>query len=114
MSNAHDAFDKAIGDLRAYAIAWEGEIIGRIIFRFGNAATCYAQVWGNEMTTGRATGYGYDKASTAFCKAAERMLAADAESGEHVNRWKACAAAREGQQWDARLRSAGYVVQHVM
>ena len=75
MSEVYKQFDKATSQFTAQALLLNGEPVGRIIVKFGNAATAYVQLWGAPMASARATGYGYDKASAAIMSAIKRMCA---------------------------------------
>ena len=46
MTDIYDKFDAATRAFEAYAILRDGKPVGRIVIKFGNAATAYVQVWG--------------------------------------------------------------------
>lgn len=73
MTDIYEKFDKATGNISAYALLWQGKPVGRIVIKFGAAATAYVQIWGAPMSSARATGYGYDKVSVAVMAAIARM-----------------------------------------
>lgn len=72
-SRIYSRFDAATRNMTAQALLFDGKPVGRIVIKFGNAATAYVQIWGSSMAIGRATGYGYDKASAAVMAAIEGM-----------------------------------------
>jgi hypothetical protein len=70
---SYEQFDKATGNITAQALLLDGQPVGRIVIKFGAAATAYVQVWGSGMAHARATGYGYDKASAAVMDAISKL-----------------------------------------
>jgi hypothetical protein len=66
-------FDRSFGNVTAQALLLDGKPVGRIVIKYGNAATAYVQVWGASMATARATGYGYDKGSAAVMEAIRKL-----------------------------------------
>ena len=79
MKDIYDKFDAATRDMTAQALLMDGKAVGRIVIKFGAAATAYVQIWGAPMATGRATGYGYDKASAAVMAAIRAFPSAPSE-----------------------------------
>jgi len=73
MTNIYTRFDRATSDITAIALLRNGKPVGRIVIKYGAAATAYVQIWGAPMATARATGGGYDKATAAVMSAVERM-----------------------------------------
>ena len=73
MTNIYEKFDKATGNITAQILLINGKPVGRIVVKFGAAATAYVQIWGAPMAMGRATGYGYDKASAAVMAAIDGL-----------------------------------------
>ena len=117
--NIYSKFDAATRDFTAQALLFNGQPVGRIVIKFGNAATAFVQIWGSPMATARATGYGYDKASQAVmdaigklkkddfpisqpeCKAWDRIRAVAAD-------WKG------GTRYASALEGAGFTIANVI
>jgi hypothetical protein len=114
------AFDKATNSFSASALILNGKVAGRIVIKFGAAATAYVQVWGVEMASGRATGYGYDKASAAV-EAAVAKLRLD-KANERDDEGRAALAALlsafstrdDGARYTSRLEAAGFTLANVI
>ena len=119
MTLAYDAFDKATRHFEAYAILLNGKAVGRVVIKYGNAATAFVQVWGAEMVIGRATGYGYDKA-TAAVEAAATKLRKFSPYEEAGRKAIACfdrAFADKGAggaRWPSRLEAEGLTICNVI
>lgn len=77
MSDTYKRFDAATRDFSAHTLLLDGEPVGRIIIKFGASATAYVQIWGSSMSTARATGYGYDKATWAVMSAIGKLSGDD-------------------------------------
>ena len=69
MTSIYEKHRKAFANVSVYVIMKDGEQVANISLKYGNACTAYVHWLGVEMTSGRACGYGYDKASAA-CSAA--------------------------------------------
>ena len=118
MTQIYDQFDSATRGISAVALIRDGRSVGRVVLKFGNAATAYVQLWGATMTRGRATGYGYDKASAAVGDAARRLLALllSGEDGGQIDPATISAFAeafdqgREGRSWQSALEHAGFTL----
>lgn len=115
----YDKFDAATRAFEAYALLRDGKPVGRIVIKFGNAATAYVQVWGAPMATGGATVYGYDKASSAVMAAICNM--AEGPSEVDVSAWDAFGALRAveanwrgGTDYCHALEAAGFTLAVVM
>jgi len=111
----YDKFDVATANLSAYAIFRGAESVGRVVFKrakSGMRTTCFLQVWGSPMVSAFAPGYGYDKDSCAFQKAARLLKGDFPDNGAYVGAFKAVK--DEGVRWSDQLRSMGYIVQHVI
>jgi hypothetical protein len=112
-------FDAAFRNVSAYALIFDGKAVGRVVVKYGNAATAYVQVWGVPMTTARATGYGYDKESAAVIDAIKRFspseAPADAAGALAWMRARSTAAAWSGSaNWRNALEAAGFTVATVI
>lgn len=114
MTDVYKKFDAAVGALSAYAITKDGKQIGRIVFKFGNAVTCYAQVWGQAMQFGIARGGNYDRATAAWEAACAKFT--NSRCDPFVTDWIKQSRTKEfdGIGWQHRLENAGYTVQHVL
>ena len=69
MTSIYDKHLKAFSNVSAYVIMKDGERLANISLKYGNACTAYVHWLGVAMTSGRACGYGYDKASAACSEA---------------------------------------------
>jgi hypothetical protein len=111
------AFDRAFSNVSAYIILHSGAAVGRVAFKHGASVQCYAQIWGAEMTRGKAGGGGYDRASAAAGQAFA-IMSTDADTlpdaKAHVDAIKDAMAGPDGQRWASRIEAAGYTVQHVI
>lgn len=77
MQNIYNKFDVEFLKISAYYIGFENKPYGRIIFKnsASNGTTkCYLHIWGYQMQLGKASGYGYNKASASLQNACEKML----------------------------------------
>jgi len=118
-SNTYERFDKATGNFSAYAILRDGKPVGRIVVKFGAAATAFVQVWGAPISIHRATGYGYDKASAAVMGAILDMSEAphvdDTEaSAAHKALWLTAEAWDGGTRYTTALERAGFTLANVI
>jgi hypothetical protein len=115
----YERFDAATKGIDAYAITYEDKHVGRVVFKHGSACRCFAQVWGTTMGEGTARGHGFDRLTEAFENAMATISLKEEKDPvaiEHVNAWRRAAAdaGNTNKHWDNRLRTAGYVVQHVI
>src|ERR1700754_459813 len=107
----YERFDAATRGIDAYAIAFKGEIIGRVVFKHGNTCRCFAQVWNTGMGEGIARGHGFDRSTEAFEHALIKIRY-DAEKDDpkacmHVRRWRELFQGKQAsaERWDNRLLS---------
>ena len=120
MSNTiYSKFDAAFRNVSAYALIFDGRNVGRVVVKYGNAATAYVQIWGAPMATVRATGYGYDKESAAVIDAIKRFdpseAPADAAGALAWMRARSTAEAWRGStNWRNALAGAGFTVAAVI
>jgi len=118
MTKIYDQFDAATRSITAAALLLGGDNVGRIVIKFGAAATAYVQIWGTEMTSGRATGGGYDKASAAVLNAVAKLPIDVGHNDTAAAGLKALrnafANASSGTGWDRALRDGGFVVAAVI
>lgn len=118
----YDQHEAAFNHVSAFVIAKEdGERVATIAFKFPRDGAgrlyVYVQWFGVEMVRGHAGGYGYDKRSAACSVAAKKLhkvrAAATPDGGERPITGDAFIAALipdHGQDWDRRLRDAGFEV----
>lgn len=120
MTDVYDRFDKTTRDVQAAALLCEGKAVGRIVIRLGSSALAYVQIWGAPMRIGRATGFGYDKATAAIGNAVARMSLDDLhedmqEEREAMTRLSAAfSPSLDDLTWANRLRRMGFDVAMVM
>jgi len=121
MTDIYTQFDKATVSLTAAALVLDGEAVGRVVVKYGAAATAYVQVWGAAMAKGRATGYGYDKTTAAIADAVRHLILASVSAGDtqaHDAMTRVLSAFADGgaggERWDTRLRAAGFTVCNVI
>lgn len=112
-------FDSATQNYTAQALLYDGKPVGRIVIKFGNAATAFVQIWGAPMATARATGHGYDKASAAVMAAISALPAAPDErdtdaSAAHKALWLVADGWKGGTRYTTALESAGFTVANVI
>jgi hypothetical protein len=70
----HDNYLEKFRKVEAFAITYQGEVVGRILFRHSGAlCTCWVQVFGAAMVQGYARGFNYDKRNSAFLSALGSM-----------------------------------------
>lgn len=117
--DVYEKFDKATARLSAYALIRDGKPIGRVVIKFGNAATAFVQIWGAPMATYRATGYGYDKASAAVWGAVDRLTdwppLDDSGAYDAFYRLHQVAQSRNsGASWRSELEKAGFTLARVI
>ena len=117
--SSYSKFDTAFRNVSAYALIFGGEPVGRVVVKYGNAATAYVQVWGAPMATARATGYGYDKESHAVIDAIKRFDPSEAPAHAHGAlawmRARSTAEAWNGStHWHDALEAAGFTVATVI
>lgn len=110
----YDQHNTAFKNVSAYSISCNGERIGSIAFKRGQAITCYLHIFGIEMSRGKAGGGGYDRHSAAAYDAATRFKSYDgADPRIAPVLAQVQAALKEGAgagSWDRDLRAAGFDV----
>lgn len=115
----YDRFDAATRNFTAQALLFDGKPVGRIVIKFGNAATAYVQIWGASMSSGRATGYGYDKATHAVMAAIDAMpdapdIADKLASDAHKRLWDVADQWDGGTRYSNALEQAGFTIANVI
>lgn len=115
----YSKFDAAFRNVSAYALIFNGKAVGRVVVKYGNAATAYVQIWGAPMATARATGYGYDKTSQAVMGAFKRLDPSEAPTDSiDALAWmraRSTAEAWSGStNWRNALEAAGFTVATVI
>lgn len=122
----YDLFDTAFRYHSASAIFKDGKHVANLCFKFPRKGAgrlwCYLHVLSLPMVRGYASGYGYDKKSTAFCAAANKAASAKLESWQSKADYEAQQAIASGlaalsiaarlvdEDWRDALRGAGYTV----
>lgn len=117
MANIYQQHDAAFPLVSAYVIVKGGERVATVAFKFPKDGAgrmwCYLHVSGIPMVRGYASGYGYDKKSAAF-ESAARKVEIDTESAADCTKyaWQIIRSqdGDSGQDWDRRLRDAGFEV----
>lgn len=117
MTNIYEDFDRAFAKVAAFGLILDGENVGRIAFKHGGAVTAYVQIWGIEMTKGRAGGGGYDRSTAAFHNALAKIDTKDATPSKlalrALDRLRG-SLGDEGRTWKNALESAGFTVASVI
>jgi hypothetical protein len=114
----YEQHDAAFANVAAFVIAKDGEKVATIAFKLprDGASRLYAYVhWlGVAMVRGYAGGYGYDKRSAACSDAAGKMIKLprdpDESRGVGFHAFRMALFADDGDDWDRRLRDAGFDV----
>lgn len=108
--SVYKKFESAFKNVSAYAILKDGEIVGRVCFKWGStgAVTAFVHEWGKEMLSGRASGHGYDKQGAALRDAVNKR------TDEDCPLYHALKDATYDGQWQSLLSSSGYVVQFII
>lgn len=117
MTDIYTKFDTALRGISAYALLRGGKPVGRIVLKHANASTAYVHIWGSEMVSGRATGYGYDKAGAAVREALGKLARYPVEARPRARaEHDAFSAAiqslgtAEGLSWIYALEAHGFTV----
>ena len=107
-----EKFDAAFDGVSAYAIMKDGEYIGKVCVKHSKAGVCtvFVHEHGFNMITGKAGGYGYDKAGAALQNAYSSMDNGESES----ELYKALQNVTYNGEWQSDLRKVGFVVQFVI
>lgn len=104
MTDIYTQHDKAFANVAAYCVVdAQGKLVARISFKFaasGLRTTCYFHILGLPMVSAFANGGGYDKASAAAFKCAQKI-------GKHVI---AEAVKDQGRHWDDDIRASSFQV----
>lgn len=108
-------FESAFRGVSAYAVLRDGKPVGRVVIKYGAAATAYVQAWTQPMCKGQARGGGYDRASAAVQAAAAKLYNGDAlPCPDGLAVMEAMKAAlidgRDGVTWTRQLEAAGFVL----
>ena len=124
-TNIYDQHRASFPQVSAYVIAREGKRVATIAIKFprDGAGRLYAYVHfiGAPMVRGFAGGYGYDKTSAAVTNAASKLTLSQSiwpDGTPHYSEGEVAlhalfhdTLARDGgQDWDSRLRDAGFDV----
>lgn len=117
MTKVYDQFDRATANILAVAILLDGAAVGRVVIKFGASATAFVHLTGSEMSTARAGGGGYDKASAAVRGAIEKLdeTIADTKRAALISGLKAAEKAEGGgADWTTVFARAGFTIANVI
>lgn len=106
--SVYDVHDAAFGKVTAAVVLCDGRHVAKVTMKHGNAVSAFVHWIGTEMTTGRAGGGGYDRATAAVEAAAMKGYKACSDGDAH-RFWDALIV-EDGRRWDRRLEDAGYAV----
>jgi hypothetical protein len=111
----YDQFGEAFPNVHA-AVAMRGnDPIGKVVIK---GKTAYCHLYGTRMVKASVTGGGYDLATAACAKAAQKAydqaLAAKREMGEYERLFWAALIRDEGASWDTQLYRNGFNVHFVI
>lgn len=113
----YDQFDAAFRHVEAYAILKDGRPVARIALKHGGAVTAFVHWIGLEMTSGRAGGGGYDRASAAVAAAARKTKGGDAPKSCQLNADHFIGVLidkTDSNRWQSALEANGYTVANVI
>lgn len=117
MSRIYEQFDAAFRNVSAFAILKDGRHVANIALKHGEAVTAYVHYIGLEMTTARAGGGGYDRATAAIEAAARKTKGGDAPKATQLNGDAFIGVLMDktsGTRWSSALEAAGYTVCNVI
>jgi hypothetical protein len=86
----YDRHVKAFKNVKAGVMLKDGKQLGTLAFKYGaSRVTCYLHIFGTQMVSGSADGYGYDKTTAAFAAACNntqelKTVAYDGQSFEQI------------------------------
>lgn len=67
--------NNAFKNVKAGALVKDGKQVGTLAFKHGaSRVTCYLRIFGTQMVSGSANGYGYDKTTASFVAACNRTV----------------------------------------
>lgn len=72
----YDKHEKAFKNVKAGVLLKDGKQLGTLTFKCSASGrvTCYLHIFGTQMVSGSANGYGYDKTTASFVAACKRTL----------------------------------------
>jgi hypothetical protein len=118
VTDIYDRFDAAFRHVSAFAILKDGKHVANVCLKHGGAVTAFVHWIGLEMTTGRAGGGGYDKASAAVVAAARKTKGGDAPKATQLDGDAFIGALIDGPTesagWQRALEQRGYTVCNVI
>ena len=117
MANIYDRFDAATKSFTACAILRDGHPVGRVVIKFGAAATAFVHLTGSQMASGKASGGGYDKASASVRSAIaklDRSIDDDMRAALIGTLQDANANEYEGSDWTTVFARAGFTIANVI
>lgn len=127
-TSIYDKFDRAVGNLSAYAILKDGSLVAKIVTKRGASLTAFLHWYGCTMVHGTARGGGYDMETAAIESAIARMKTNAIRKGiedyqinahERAERSGFVGALessleRDGVEWRHRLAGAGFDVMAII
>jgi hypothetical protein len=117
MTDIYEKFDAAFRHISAFAILKNGKHVANVTLKHGNAVTAFVHWIGLEMTTGRAGGGGYDRASAAVAAAARKTKGGDAPKPCQLNADHFIGVLidkTDSNRWQSALEAEGYTVANVI
>lgn len=117
MTDIYNKHDTAFRNVSAFAILKDGKHVANVTLKHGNAVTAYVHWIGLEMTSGRAGGGGYDRASAAVSDAARKTRGGDAAKSVQLSADHFIGILIEktdSARWQNALEANGYTVCNVI
>lgn len=115
-------FERLTRNISAYAVAYRGEMVGKVVFierdagQDGTHVRCFIHILGHHMIEGEAKGGGFDIWSAAYANACENFdmdIARERSVSVHAEAF-VNSARDDGQHWDGALRRRSYPVMQVV
>lgn len=108
MADVYDKFNAATGNISAYAVMLDGDMIGKVVIK---GKTAYCHYLGTPMQFGMANGGGYDLQSAACSYAAEKAFKHSAAIGYDMGVYekKFWTALGKSGHLERNLRDAGFI-----
>lgn len=111
MSDIYDQFNKAFPDMRVAVVMRKESLVGRVFIK---GKTAYCHCYGTRMVRASVTGGGYDLATAACAKAAQKAydqaLAAKREMEGWEREFWAALIQDNGNGWGRQLQDANFQV----
>ncbi len=111
MSDIYDQFNKAFPDMRVAVVMRKESLVGRVVIK-GKTAYCHG--YGTRMVRASVTGGGYNLATAACAKAAQKACGQAFAEDRAMEGWErefwAALIKDEGLNWDRQLQDANFQV----